>query len=152
MWVLRESRARYAKYLVCARHKYGDHGGGPEEHKSGFLLGKISGLAPAEEDASRYLIKISEWAAIDIPDLWQWGRNPVHYANLDELDIDPDAQEWKPVKPGKRAVEAPNRKQLAVVAPTDGQLNVGQVIRDLAAKLGVSADAIEITIHARKSA
>ena len=68
-WKLRESRARYAKYLVCARHKYGEYGGGPEEHKTGFLLGKISGIVPAESDPSRYLVQINKWAEIDATEI-----------------------------------------------------------------------------------
>ena len=154
-WKLRECRARYAKYLVCARHKYGEYGGGPEEHKTGFLLGKISGIVPAESDPSRYLVQINKWAEIDVPELWQGGRNPVRYATLEELGIDLEGKEWKSVKKSRKPgveTELQSRNRLILNTAGDSHLNVAQIIRDLAANLGVKADAIEITIRGGKAA
>src|SRR6478672_468195 len=93
-WVLSRKNARNAKYLVCARNANGDDGSGPgpESHRSGFLLGKISGVAPGTKDKpNRFLIQISEYALIDVPELWTFGRNPVHYADLQDMGIDPDS-------------------------------------------------------------
>ncbi|MCO6043095.1 hypothetical protein NG895_04185 [Aeoliella sp. ICT_H6.2] len=136
-WVLNRKNARKANYLVCARNANGEagHGPGPEAHKSGFLLGKISGLGPGDTKPGRYIILISEYAEIDEPDLWVFGRNPVHYTTLEELGIDPDAVDWQPVA-GK-----PTRPQKV-------SANVFDTAKELIAKqLGIGVDAVEITIR-----
>ena len=48
-----------------------------------------------EED--RWIIQISEFARINYPNLWDHGRNPVRYASLEELGIDPSALKWEPM-------------------------------------------------------
>lgn len=140
-WVLSRKSARNATYLVCARNANGDvgDGPGPEPHRAGFLLGKISGLAPGTKGKpDRFLVQISEYALIDVPDLWTFGRNPVHYADLADLGIDPDAVEWQPMPDTAPARRAPARPV--------GILDAAKQM--LAAQLGIGVDAIEITIRA----
>jgi hypothetical protein len=143
-WVLSRKSARSATYLVCARNANGDvgEGPGPEPHRSGFLLGKISGLSPGTKGKpDRYLVQISEYALIDVPELWTFGRNPVHYADLKDLDIDPDAVEWQPMPESERAtVSGPS------IARPVGILDAAK--QRLAAQLGIGVEAIEITIRA----
>ncbi|QDU57262.1 hypothetical protein [Aeoliella mucimassa] len=140
-WVLNRRNARNATYLVCARNANGDHAPGPEEHKSGFLLGKISGLGPGEWTPERFIIQISEYANIDVADLWTFGRNPIHYANLEDLGINLNKIDWKPVgsKPAAKRPAAPLRKVPVSIFDTAKEM--------IAKQLGIGVDAIEITIR-----
>src|SRR5438045_111013 len=78
-WRLQPVNAKKMKYLVCARNLKGSEG--QEPHGAGFLIGRISGVV-ATSEKGRYLIQFKEWAKIDRPDLWTFGRNPVHYLDL----------------------------------------------------------------------
>lgn len=141
-WKVNFKHARNATYLVCARNRHGKLGDGPEAHKTGFLVGKISGLTPGSELPDRYMIRISEWAPIDMPDLWEFGRNPVRYTTLEELGIASNSLEWR-VMPDRSLAdthpETPVREE---------RLSIEQAKRGLAATFGVAVDAIEITIRA----
>jgi hypothetical protein len=141
-WKLSRKNARNATYLVCARNRHGSLGDGPEPHKSGFLVGKISGLAPGAIHPERFLVQISEWAPIEVPDLWDFGRNPVHYADVEDLGIDLESLDWQQM-PERSTPEA----RPAIVAPVK-RLTIEQAKRGLAATFGVAVDAIEITIRA----
>jgi hypothetical protein len=145
-WVLNRKNARNATYLVCARNAHGDVGTGPgdEAHKSGFLIGKISGLAAGENDPERFLILISEYAEIDVPDLWTFGRNPVRYANVQDLCIDLDDLEWKPM-PETAREPVPVRAKKTITRPA-GIFDAAKQM--IAAQLGIGVDSIEITIRA----
>jgi hypothetical protein len=84
-WVLSKDRARACKYLVCC------HSEGARQ-RNAFLVALISGIRFDHVDDSgnkRWAIEISEYASIDIPNVWKKGsRNPVHYTSLEELGID----------------------------------------------------------------
>jgi hypothetical protein len=94
-WKVSKARALKMKYLVCTRNS--NQGVGREPHRAGFLIGLISGFTPAPDEPDRYLIQISEWASIDLPEVWNKQRFPLHYANLAELGIDPRALKFKRV-------------------------------------------------------
>src|SRR5437870_3373686 len=81
-WVLNPYRVRQQEYLVCARSV-----DGKEPKDSGFLVGKISGIIPDPNrpDDNRWVIMISEYALIDVPNVWKGWQNPVHYADLESL-------------------------------------------------------------------
>jgi hypothetical protein len=69
-----------SEFLVCARKRptnWGEPSG--EAHCSGFLVGTISGVVPAPYEG-RWLIQISEYALIDVQDLWKGWRYPVSRA------------------------------------------------------------------------
>ena len=147
-WRLRPANANAATYLVCTRNRKSDRNEGTEEHGAGFLVARISGIEPAPDDATRYMIAFEEWAQIDVPELWQFGRNPIHYANLGELGIDVAAIEFKP-----RGIQtsAAQRKCVGVVGKSHSKavstLSIAEAKRGLAVTFGVGVDAVEITIR-----
>jgi hypothetical protein len=153
-WVLDPEHARSTSYLVCTRNTKGSKG--KEPHGSGFLIGRISDIveSPVAEGASRrYLIQISEWARIDRPGLWTFGRNPVRYLDIAELGIDVEAVEFEPMpSPGDKPLPMPLPAPLpAAHAGSNGRqpikLTIAQAKAGLALGLGVSLDSIEITVR-----
>ncbi len=83
-WILNKQRAEKCKYLVCC-HSEG------AKRRDAFLVALISGIRFDHVDDSgnkRWAIEISEYANIDIPNVWKGWQNPVHYASLEELKID----------------------------------------------------------------
>lgn len=141
-WKLSRRNARNATYLVCARNRHGSLGNVPEPHKTGFLVGKISGLAPGIVHPERLLVQISEWAPIEIPDLWAFGRNPIHYEDLKNLGIAVENLDFRSMP--KRIEQAIS----AAVIPPAKRLTIEQAKRGLAATFGVAVDSIEIVIRA----
>jgi hypothetical protein len=152
-WRLSPIAARENQYLVCARNKRHVNSQGPEPHLTGFLIGKISDIVPSPENESRYVVKISEWAPLNIPNLWSFGRNPVHYTHLDKLGIKPDDLDFQPLPKPKRAIanngSAPgslngsqNRSAHSARALTISEAKAG-----LALTFGVPPEAIEVTIR-----
>lgn len=91
-WALDPQRARECEYLVCTQNrKAGDWAHPTEPHGEAFLVGKVSGVVHSKErqEPNRYLIQISEYARTKIPNVWKGHRNPVRYATLEDLEIDP---------------------------------------------------------------
>jgi hypothetical protein len=143
-WTLNPYHAKRCEYLVCCRSGV-DWVEGPEPKGSAFLLGRVSGVEESTDPHSpgRWLVKISDFAGVDIPDLWQriGGRNPVRYTTLEDLGIDPTAVTFQPVPP---------QRQANGVAPVSGSvrpLTIAEAKRGLAETFGVSEEAVEITIH-----
>jgi hypothetical protein len=90
-WVLNRDRAGACKYLVCC-HSEGAKKG------SAFLLGSISRIRDEGVDdngKNRWAIEISEYASIDLPNVWKGWQNPVHYTSLGELGIEPSALKFE---------------------------------------------------------
>lgn len=146
-WRLDRNHARARTYVVCTRNAHADWAKGPEAHRSAFLVGKISDVVPAPKRPKRFLIEFSEYALIDVPDVWKGDRNPVKYVkDLDELGIDPLSLKWTPV-PKPRAGA---RKGAIEVAASNGDapLTIAEAKKRLAVTFGVSPDAVEITIRA----
>jgi hypothetical protein len=126
-------------YLVCTRNSKGSNGA--ESHGAGFLIGRISGVVPTPSKPGRFLVQFSEWAPLDCPDLWKFGRNPIHYLNLSDLGVDLGSLEFEAV--------AENEHRAASEGNGDdaGPLTIANAKRGLALALGVSVDNIEITIR-----
>jgi hypothetical protein len=148
-WRIKRDNARKAKYLVCTRNARDSSG--KEPHRAGFLVGRISDivLAPNQSGNSegRYLIRIDGWKGIDLPDLWTFGRNPIHYANIADLGIDPESIDFDPMP--KPEV---NGRHSALPEPNENSMTAANVLaetkRHLAQVFGVDPSAIEITVRA----
>jgi len=124
-WSLDQNRAKNYKFLVCCSSVGANR-------KSGFLVGKISGVEfhkVDEKKKNRYIIHISEVAVIDIPDLWPGNQNPVRYTSLEELDITLSDLKFEKVS-----------------ATRSHSLTIAQAKAGLAENYGISQDNIEIII------
>jgi len=152
-WRLDRSHARQCGFAVCTRNTHADWAEGTEAHRSAFLVGKISDVVPCEptpenDEApnNRFLIRFSEYAVVDFPEIWKGDRNPVKYADLSDLGINPATLKWKKMpevidKPGSGAEK--KRTEVAGIRP----LSMTDAKKGLALTFGVSPDAIEITIR-----
>lgn len=146
-WVLNVTRAKACTYLVCTQNRHNpdhDFEDATEPHGAGFLIGKISRIAPSAEhpDGERWIVGISEYARIEKPDLWQGWRNPVRYTSLSDLGIDPKKLKWQPAPAAERVATPP----VAAAVPV-ARLTIEEAKKALAATFGVKPDAIEITIR-----
>jgi hypothetical protein len=147
-WKLNRGRALEHEFLVCARNRHTTWGAASsDEHCAGFLVGKISGVVPAEE--GRWLIQISEYADINVPHVWKGWRFPVRYTSLEGLGIDESQLHFKPVP----EVDA-TAIDLNTAASAEGGdeettpgLTIAEAKAGLARMFRVSPDAIEITIR-----
>jgi len=112
----------------------------------------LDDVVPSPEDKDRWVIRISEYARVSLPDKWDGGRNPVRYTTLDELGIDPSKLTFSPV-PQSFAAPA-GEKGAAARSSSDSSaddvmhLTIAEAKRGLAATFGVPLEAIEITIRA----
>src|SRR5439155_16031135 len=109
--------AKQCTWLVCTQNRHNpdyEFSDATEPHGSAFLLGKVSGVRRPEEDNSgkRWLITISEFARINVPDAWDHGRNPVRYTSLEELGISLDGIEFQPM-PETGTASSPVEMKLA---------------------------------------
>lgn len=135
-WRLVPSNAAQHKYVVCCRSAV-EWVEGSEERGSAFLVGKVSGIAKSTDHPGRYLIKISEYADITQPDVWQGWRNPVKYTTLEDLEIDVTQLRFKPLE------ETPREHH--EVDPLS--LSIAQAKPALARHYEVPIEAVEITIR-----
>lgn len=145
-WRLHPDHAEARTFAVCTRNKFAKWSKGPEPHRSAFLVGKIRDVVQApNRDKGRYLIRLSEYAIVDIPDIWEKGdRNPIKYVDIESLGIDPAKLKWKPMpEMGDAPVATPEPPHIP-----DSPLTIAEAKKRLAATFGVSTDAVEITIRA----
>lgn len=146
-WVLNPVRAKNCRWLVCTQNRHHpDHefSDATEPHGAGFLIGKVSGIRPSPGGEDRWLIAISEFARISIPNLWNHGRNPVRYTSLDALGIDPNKLKWEQVPKAEANTPTPLSPSAPGSAPG---LTIAEAKKALAATFGVSPEAVEITIR-----
>jgi hypothetical protein len=139
-WVGAEERVKQQEYLVCIRKARP----GTEGHGNAFLVGKISAVRKHGFDRrgqKRWFFEISEFAAPSHQGQWQW-RNPVRYTTLEELGIELKKLKFKPAPPA--TLSPPISESGSSVKP----LTIAEAKAGLAAKFGVSPDAIEIHIKA----
>ena len=151
-WRLDRNHARRCPYAVCTRNAHAKWVEGTEEHHSAFLVGKISDVVPCEptpenEEApdNRYLIKFSEFARVEIPNVWTGDRNPVKYASSGDLPIDFATLKWEAM-PGRTEaaatfVDTPRPKSSV------GPLTMAEAKKGLALTFNVPPEAVEITIR-----
>ncbi len=146
-WVLNRANAMQCRYLVCCRS--GIHWvEGPEPQGSAFLVGVIEDVVPSLDPDShdRCLIKISKYAAVAIPDVWQGWRNPVRYTTLSELGIDIAKLEFKSV-PENTKGKGRGTQEKHVTPDEPSALTIAQAKRGLAKTFNVSENSIEIMIR-----
>jgi hypothetical protein len=84
-WTVNRDKAGNCEYLVCCH----SHGAKRGTARTAFLVGLISEIVDSEirADEGKAKICISEYAEINIPDVWGGWENPVHYTSLEELGI-----------------------------------------------------------------
>jgi hypothetical protein len=91
-WRLDADRASRCEFLVCTQNRNNAGFGSPSvEHGHAFLIGRISGVVPSAERPDRWLIKIGDFIACDLPNIWAKSghlRYPVWYTTLEDLGID----------------------------------------------------------------
>lgn len=139
-WSLQPESVNGCEYLVCTRNRYTDWGTGREEHRSAFLIGKIAGVAKSNETEGRWLIQISKYALVNIPEIWDGSRNPVRYRNLEEIGIDISTLDLRPM-PAVQTIKSNDTES------DISSLTIAQAKSGLAARFGVNIDDIEITIR-----
>lgn len=149
-WVLNPVRAKQCTWLVCTQNRHNpDHefSDATEPHGTGFLLGRISAVRKSEDDGDgdRWIIAISEFARINLPNAWDHGRNPVRYASLAQLKINLDEVTFQPMPQGE---ESPLPGERPAQESTPGAvLTIAEAKRQLAETFGVKPEAVEITIR-----
>lgn len=150
-WRLDRNHARHCSFAVCTRNAYADWVEGPEAHHAAFLVGKIRDVVPCpptpennEGAKHRYLIQFSEFARVNIPGIWKGDRNPVKYATLEDLGIDPATLKWE-VMPTPANVSKPVGQVSS--SPNPQPLTMAEAKRGLALTFNVAPEAIEITIR-----
>jgi len=147
-WRLDRNHARQCGFAVCTRNANADWVEGPEAHHSAFLVGKIRDVVPClptaenkEAPENRYLIQFSKFARVNIPEIWKGDRNPVKYATLEDLGIDPSTLKWETMP------EQSEKKNTLPKTPSSLGLTLAEAKKGLALTFGVPPDAIEITIR-----
>lgn len=154
-WRLDRNHARRCEYVVCTRNLHSAWGDGAEEHQSAFLIGKIRDVVRcrptpenAEHEKNRFLIEFTEYARLNIPNAWKGDRNPVKYATLDDLGIDPAKLTWESLPD---VAKTPERNTSKEAAPMNGAgvkaLTMAEAKKGLALTFNVPPEAIEITIR-----
>jgi hypothetical protein len=144
-WKLSRNHARQCAYALCTRNAKADWVEGLEDHRAGFLLGKVKDVVPAPgAKDGRLLVQFSEFALINLPGAWNGDRNPVSYSTLSELGIDPSTLKWQPMPESKEVEKTHESLQRAANTP----LTLTDAKKGLALTFGVSPEAIEITIRA----
>lgn len=145
-WVLNPNRARQCQYLVCTQNQHNrDHAfsDATERHGSAFLVGRISEIRQADgdgDDEERWMIAISDYALVDVPDVWGGARNPVRYASLESLGISVGELDFIPMK---EAATPPVRE----TATSTTEIDIDEMKRLLAAHFRVAPGAIEISVR-----
>jgi hypothetical protein len=135
-WVLDPRRARRCQFLICVSSQQ-------PNHRTGFLLGKISGVEEVEgykethDGKVRYMINVSEIATINIPKVDFKFLNPVKYCNLQDFDIDPSKLHFEKV----------DRPQKAPIDVQPISLSIAEAKVSLSLHYGVKQENIEILIR-----
>lgn len=129
-WRLDPERAKQCDYIICCCSTQDS-----ELKDSAFLIGKISDVIPSPEEIApdRWMINISEYAPVNIPDVWKGWQNPVHYFSDEEI------QEFEE-KLGKSIDKLDFQSLLKT-------LTINKAKSDLAKVFGVDVNAIEIIIR-----
>lgn len=154
-WVLSPASMRDVRHVVCTRNtgRELDEEDAPrtEAHGEAFLVGKVSGLkqVKVENNRKRYLVKISEYARVSVPDFWTHDRNPTRYTDTGSLQkrgIDVDKLDWLPMPDGDGVIGVMPHPE-AVAAPASEGLTIAQAKHGLSVKFGIPEEAIQIVIN-----
>lgn len=164
-WKVDPVKARKATHVVLFHNAHDRRrSGDPDRHGQSFMIATIRDVAPDED--GRWLIQFDEFADTDAGVAWPGFRNPVTYADSDELLGQLNIGEWQKMAPVdvKVAKEARRRDDASVsrmearaaVVANDkapvGTMTFGQIIDhhrvQLASDLGVDPGAVRISIEA----
>lgn len=136
-WRLNAHHAGNCKYVICVQNRKQDWGEPEAPHYTAFLIGKISGISRSQECSDRWMINISEYADINIPDFWDGNHNPVSYWSMEELGIDESSLQFTKLEAANQS--SPN--------PVLDKLTIEEAKRLLANNFGVKEEDITITIN-----
>jgi hypothetical protein len=151
-WILNRSRATDSEFVVLVQNRiksdiehdeWKGFATATHQHGTAFLIGRITDIVRSDE-AGRWLIKIGEYADLDIQNIWKGWRFPVRYMPLSDLGVDPKRLTFKPLIGLNGSVPKASGTAAAGAVP----LSIADAKRGLAATFGVSEKDIEITIHA----
>lgn len=154
-WVLSPASMRDVRYVVCTRNtgRELDEGDGPrtEAHGEAFLVGRVAGLkqVKVENNRKRYLVQMSEYARVSVPDFWTHDRNPTRYTDTDTLrtwGIDVGTLNWLPMPDIDGVLDVMPPPEPHATPASEG-LTIAEAKRGLAIRFGVPEDAIQITIN-----
>jgi hypothetical protein len=145
-WRLDRARARRCTFVVCTRNAKDARSEGPEHHRQGFLVGRVSEVVPAPDEEGDFLVEFSEYALIKEDDVWKGDRNPVRYASIEDLKIDFDKLDWQPM-PARHVEPAETDAASQPRAARVQALTMSDAKKGLALTFGVAPEAIEITIR-----
>lgn len=115
-WRLDADRARRSEFLVCTQNRHNpdhDFGAPDAPHGAAFLIGRITDVVRSPEPG-RWLIRIREYVACDIPNIWGklgHARYPVRYTTLEELGI--DLGQLPPFRPVQGGGGTPGPREMA---------------------------------------
>ena len=155
-WVLSPVSMRDVRYVVCTRNtdrtieeQFGPRG---EAHGEAFLVGKVSGLkqVKVENNRKRYLVQISEYSLVSVPNFWTHDRNPTRYTDtgvLRERGIDVDKLEWLLMPDIDGVIGVLRDSPVVAITSTDQGLSIAEAKRGLSLKFGVPEEAIQIVIN-----
>jgi len=96
-----------------------------------------------ESSEHRYLIQFSQFARLNILNLWKGDRSPVKYEKLEDLGIDPSTLIWEPMPEHVKDIAPVEEVSKTGVTA----LTVAEAKRGLALTFNVPPEAIEITIR-----
>jgi len=140
-WRLDRNRAHFCGFVVCTRNAKSEWVAGLETHHAAFLIGKLKDVVPSPEYKGRYILRFSEYAIVDFPNVWNGERNPIRYSTLHDIGIDPSRLEWQPMpEPREAASDVTHRGDSA-------PLTLSEAKERLAFTFGVSPAAIEIIVR-----
>jgi hypothetical protein len=158
-WRLAPNHARRCEFVICTRNSYPkweqEKEGwtiGPEPHHTAFLVGKIQKVIPAigppedgESPENRYMVQLSEFARVNVPNVWKGDRNPVKYMSPDGLGINFSKLKWEAMPVRDETATADEHPPVSRTAV--GALTIPEAKKGLALTFNVPPEAIEITIR-----
>lgn len=93
------------EYVVCCQNtnpqrKGNDWGEITHKHGQAFIIGRLSEVVLTTKDSAekkRYRFIFSEYAEIEVGDMWGGDRFPVRYIDEDDLPFDISSLSFKPM-------------------------------------------------------
>ena len=143
-WRLNAHHAGKCSYVVCVQNRNKSWGQPEAKHHTAFLIGKISSISQSQEEGSqgRWIINISEYADISIPNVWDGNRNPVAYRTLEELNIDLENLQFNKLEQEPNVLEQANKPKEELE-----KISIPEAKRLLANYFDVPQENISITIN-----
>ena len=131
--------------MVCVQTRNNTWGQPEAKHHTAFLVGKISSISRSQEAdcEDRWIINISEYADISIPNMWDGNRNPVAYSTLEELNINLENLEFNKLEQETSVLEEPNKLEEKKL----DKISIPEAKRLLANYFDVPEENISITIN-----